>query len=102
LALTNNASRSFADVVLVGHHGSLTSSSESFVRFSGASHAIVQVGYLNRFSHPAQDVQQRWLNARARFWRTDIHGAVTVQSSLEGLKVQSESFRRKRYWHERD
>ena len=102
LALTNNASRSFADVVLVGHHGSLTSSSESFVRFSGASHAIAQVGYLNRFSHPAQEVQQRWLSARASFWRTDIHGAVTVQSSLEGLKVQSESFSRKRYWHERD
>ena len=102
LTLKNNASRSFADVVLVGHHGSLTSSSESFVRFSGASHAIAQAGYLNRFSHPAQEVQQRWLNARARFWRTDLHGAITVQSSLKGLKVQSESLSRKRYWHERD
>jgi len=102
LTLKNNARRSFADVVLVGHHGSLTSSSQSFVRFSGASHAIAQAGYFNRFSHPAQEVQQRWLSAGARFWRTDIHGAVTVQSSMEGLKVQSESFRRKRYWHERD
>jgi competence protein ComEC len=102
LTLKNNASRSFADVVLVGHHGSVTSSSESFIRFSGASHAIAQAGYLNRFSHPAQEVQQRWLSARARFWRTDIHGAVTVQSSLEGLKVQSESISRKRYWHERN
>lgn len=98
----NNLRRSFADVVLVGHHGSLTSSSQAFVRFLGASHAIAQAGYLNRFSHPAQEVQQRWLSARARFWRTDIHGAVTVESSLEGLNVQSESFRRKRYWHERD
>jgi competence protein ComEC len=102
LTLKNNANRSFADVVLVGHHGSVSSSSEAFIRFSGASHAIAQAGYLNRFSHPAQEVQQRWLSAHARFWRTDIHGAVTVQSSLEGLKVQSESFKRKRYWHERN
>lgn len=102
LTIESNARRSFADVVVVGHHGSLTSSSPSFVGFSGASHAIAQAGYLNRFSHPAQEVQQRWLSARARFWRTDIHGAVTVESGLEGLNVQSESFRRKRYWHERD
>jgi competence protein ComEC len=102
LTLENNSRRSFADVVLVGHHGSLTSSSQSFVDFAGASHAIAQAGYLNRFSHPTQEVQQRWLSARARFWRTDIHGAVTVLSSLDGLKVQSESFSRKRYWHERD
>lgn len=101
-SLKRHASHSFADVVLVGHHGSLTSSSQSFVRFLGASHAIAQVGYLNRFSHPAQEVQQRWLSARARFWRTDVHGAVTAESSLEGLKVQSESNRQKRYWHERD
>ena len=102
LTLKNNARRAFADVVLVGHHGSLTSSSPSFVRFLGASHAIAQAGYLNRFFHPAQEVQKRWLSAHARFWRTDVHGAVTAQSSLEGLNVHSESFRRKRYWHERD
>jgi competence protein ComEC len=102
LTLKNNASRAFADVVLVAHHGSLTSSSPSFVSFLGASHAIAQAGYLNRFSHPAQEVQKRWLSAHARFWRTDVHGAVTAQSSLEGLNVHSESFRRKRYWHERD
>ena len=102
LTIESNARRSFADVVVVGHHGSLTSSSPSLIGFSGASHAIAQAGYLNRFSHPAQEVQQRWLSAHARFWRTDIHGAVTVESGLEGLNVQSESFRRKRYWHERD
>jgi competence protein ComEC len=102
LTLKNNSRRSFADVVLVGHHGSLTSSSQSFIRFAGASHAIAQAGYLNRFSHPALEVQQRWLSARTHFWRTDLHGAVTVLSSLEGLNVQPESMRRKRYWHERD
>jgi competence protein ComEC len=102
MTLINKSRRPFADVVLVGHHGSLTSSSQSFVRYLGASHAIAQVGYLNRFSHPAPEVQQRWLNAHAHFWRTDVHGAVTVKSSLESLNVQSESFRRKRYWHERN
>lgn len=91
-----------ADVVVVAHHGSLTSSSPRFIQGVGAQHAIAQAGYLNRFSHPIPAIEQRWRAAGVRFWRTDTHGAVTVKSALMGLTVQSESKRNKRYWHERD
>ena len=91
----------FADVVLVGHHGSTTSSSPIFVLRSRAKHAITQAGYLNRFSHPALEVEERWKASQAKFWRTDNHGAVTVKSTQKGLNVGSESHFRKRYWHER-
>jgi competence protein ComEC len=90
-----------ADVVLVGHHGSTTSSSPIFVLRSRAKHAIAQAGYLNRFSHPALEVEERWKASRATFWRTDNHGAVTVKSTQQGLNVEAESRFRKRYWHER-
>jgi competence protein ComEC len=91
----------FADVVLVGHHGSNTSSSPLFVAQTRAQHAIAQVGYLNRFAHPTQDVERRWKAAQVQFWRTDHHGAMVVQSTQQGLNVRAESLMRKRYWHER-
>ena len=90
-----------ADIVVVPHHGSLTSSSPRFVKGLGARHAIAQAGYLNRFAHPAPEVEQRWREARSRFWRTDRHGAVTADSSHEGLRVYAQSLMRQRYWHER-
>ena len=91
-----------SDVVVVPHHGSLTSSAPVFVTNLQAQHAIAQSGYLNRFSHPAHEVERRWRQAKTEFWRTDNHGAVTVESSETGLRVYTESVRRKRYWHQRD
>lgn len=87
------------DVVLVPHHGSQTSSSENMVRALKASHAIAQVGYMNRFKHPAPSVQARWVDMGATFWRTDYHGAVTAYSTAHGLRVESQSETPKRYWH---
>lgn len=90
-----------ADLVVVAHHGSDTSSSPRFVQQLGAQHAIVQVGYLNRFGHPHPAIKQRWLEARVKFWQTDRHGAVLANSTPAGLSVQPYSQLRQRYWHQR-
>ncbi len=90
-----------ADLVMVAHHGSDTSSSQRFVQQIQAQHAIAQTGYLNRFGHPHLAIQRRWLDAQTRFWQTDRHGAVVAESLPEGLKVQAYSQLRQRYWHQR-
>ena len=90
-----------ADVVIVPHHGSETSSSQNFVSQVRARHAIVQSGYLNRFSHPAIAIQNRWRDGHALLWRTDQHGAITAQSKPSGLMLNAESESRRRYWHDR-
>ena len=90
-----------ADVIVVAHHGSMTSSSFEFVAKVGAQHAIAQAGFLNRFSHPAPEVIARWQASAAKFWRTDNDGAVTAESSEKGLHVLSQAKNRKRYWHDR-
>jgi competence protein ComEC len=88
-----------ADVVIVPHHGSATSSGAALVNASGAAHAIAQVGYLNRFRHPAASVRRRWQRAGAVFWRTDHHGAVIANSTAGGLAVHGHRERARRYWH---
>lgn len=90
-----------ADLVVVAHHGSDTSSSVRFVQQVQAQHAIAQNGYLNRFGHPHPAIQQRWLDAQAIFWQTDRHGAVVAESLPRALIVQSYSQLRQRYWHRR-
>jgi competence protein ComEC len=90
-----------ADLVVVAHHGSETSSSVRFVQQLRAQHAIAQTGYLNRFGHPHPAIRQRWLEAQTKFWHTDHHGAILAESSLRGLIVQNYSQLRQRYWHRR-
>lgn len=88
-----------ADVVIAGHHGSLTSSSALFVRKINAVHAIAQSGYLNRFKHPAPEVIARWNLSQTKFWRTDHHGAILVESYKDHLSVRAYRRMIRRYWH---
>ena len=49
-----------ADVLLVPHHGSLTSSSYAFVKAVRPQLAIFSAGYLSRFNHPHPEVEGRY------------------------------------------
>ena len=84
-----------ADVLLVPHHGSRTSSTPEFLAAVGARASVIPVGYRNRFGHPSAEVAAR---LPAPLWRTDREGAVTVR--LPALEVQGERRRRRRYWHD--
>jgi beta-lactamase superfamily II metal-dependent hydrolase len=54
-----------ADVLLVPHHGSKTSSSQTFIDAVQPKLALVSAGYRNRFGHPRADVLQRYLDSGA-------------------------------------
>ncbi|MBC2769585.1 DNA internalization-related competence protein ComEC/Rec2 [Pusillimonas sp. 7-48] len=86
------------DVVVAAHHGSRFSSSQAFVQATQPTHVISQNGWQNRYGHPAPAVQQRWEASGAHFWRTDWHGALTVDSTAAGLRVTAERVQHRRYW----
>jgi competence protein ComEC len=90
-----------ADVLLVPHHGSRTSSTPEFLAAVGAREAVIPVGYRNRFGHPKGDVVDRYLATGARLWRTDRDGAVTVRLAGEGVGITAWRTERRRYWHGR-
>lgn len=90
-----------ADVVLMAHHGSRTSSDPVFVAATGAAHAVAQAGYLSRYGHPSPEVVARWRAAGTRVHRTDSDGAVAFTSTSDGLAAVSERAARPRYWHAR-
>ena len=76
-----------ADIVLVPHHGSSTSSTQAFVDFVKPRHAVVSAGKLNRWKHPRLEVLRRYQVAGAEIWRTDDHGQITFTFDADGYRI---------------
>ena len=97
--LTRAADKLRADVLLVPHHGSRTSSTAEFIAAVAAPRVIFPVGYRNHFNHPRPEVMARYRNSAAQIYRTDLDGAVTVSLAAPALSIQTERNARRRYWH---
>jgi competence protein ComEC len=87
-----------ADVLLVPHHGSRTSSTPEFIAAVGAPDVIFPVGYRNRFGHPKDEVVERYRATGARLHRTDSDGAIRIALSPQGVALSHERDRQRRYW----
>jgi competence protein ComEC len=72
------------DVLKVGHHGSNTSSTASFLNTIRPDVAVISVGRNNRFGHPHQDVLDRLTQMDAKVYRTDLHGAILFDFTHRG------------------
>jgi competence protein ComEC len=88
-----------AEVLLVPHHGSRTSSSAELLSAVSPQHAIAAVGYRSRFGHPHPEVLGRYAAAGLEPLRTDRDGAVTVRLGAGAPALEAERARRARYWH---
>ncbi len=89
-----------ADVLLVPHHGSRTSSSAEFLAAVQPAAAVIPVGYRNRFRHPNAEVLERYMNAGILLRRTDLEGAVTVHIMQENIEIKTQRRQYSRYWHD--
>ncbi|CAB3712975.1 hypothetical protein LMG22037_04178 [Paraburkholderia phenoliruptrix] len=67
-----------AQVLVVPHHGSKTSSTEPFLDSIDPLVALFQVGYRNRFHHPSAGVLARYTARHIELGRSDADGAVRV------------------------
>jgi competence protein ComEC len=87
-----------ADVVVVPHHGSATSSSTEFVAAVRPRFAIVSAAHDGRWAFPRPEVTRRWERAGARMLLTADSGAIEIALSRAGLQIRTERDARKRYW----
>jgi competence protein ComEC len=74
-----------ANLLKVGHHGSVNATTAELVASARAQFAIISVGSGNSFGLPRREVLQRLEEAGTRVYRTDIDGAVTFY--LDGHTV---------------
>jgi competence protein ComEC len=81
-------------VLKVAHHGSRSSSSARFLRELHPQVALVSVGRGNLFGHPAPDVLARLTALGALVFRTDLDGAITIETDGHVLDVRAWSGKR--------
>ena len=62
------------DILKVGHHGSNTSSSKSFINSINPKYSIISVGKNNRYGHPHKEVINNLSNSK--IYRTDRDGSI--------------------------
>jgi competence protein ComEC len=89
-----------ADVLLVPHHGSKTSSSADFLDAVKPTFALVQAGYRNRFGHPAPPVMERYRERNIHVVDNAHCGAARWTSAQPDV-VQCERDLSLRYWRHR-
>jgi competence protein ComEC len=87
-----------SEVLLVPHHGSRTSSTAEFIAAVAPRWAVVPVGYRSRFGHPTREVLERYRAAGISILRTDLDGAVRIQLTSKGVRVNAERSSAPRYW----
>lgn len=73
-----------ADLVVIPHHGSKSSSSSGFTQAVSPLYAVVSAGYRNRYGFPHPDVVQRWNSVGAEVMNTAKLGAIEVHIAADG------------------
>ena len=99
--LVRRGALSPADIVLIPHHGSRTSSSELFVSMIRPKVAIVSAGFNNRWGFPKADVVNAWRRAGAEVLNTATSGAISYRVCRdEGMRLLSlHRQEARRFWH---
>ena len=87
-----------ADLLLVPHHGSKTSSTPALLDAVQPRIALVQAGYRNRFGHPAGEVVARYAERGIEVVDSAHCGAARWSSAHPG-NVRCERQEGRRYWH---
>lgn len=66
------------DVLKIGHHGSMTSTSDELLKELRPSLAIISCGKNNRFNHPHKETIDKLKEYRIKYLRTDISGTIRI------------------------
>lgn len=70
-----------SDVLKVGHHGSKTSTTLSFLNKVAPTYAIISVGKDNSYGHPSDTIMKRLNNKNIKIYRTDQQGVIIAESN---------------------
>jgi competence protein ComEC len=77
------------DVLMIAHHGSSTSSSNTFLKAVNPSIAVISAGADNQFGHPAKDTLERISTAGIKtIFRTDLNGSITFSMGTTASSIR--------------
>jgi len=78
-----------ADILVVPHHGSKTSSSAEFIAQLNPKIAIVSAGFLNRWGMPVTEVVKRYQQYNVPLFNSAESGQIIIKFSEKGMSKQT-------------
>ncbi len=88
-----------ADIILVPHHGSKTSSGDDFIRSVAAEVGFISAGYRNRFGFPKQDIMSRYESHGVKTFVSYKSGELSAKFAETGLIIEQYRSKTRRFWH---
>ena len=82
-----------AEVMVIPHHGSKTSSSSAFIHAVAPQLGVITSGYRNRFHHPHSEVVTRYTAQGIRVVNTVDTGALTLYFSADNAPFTQSAWR---------
>lgn len=79
------------DILHVGHHGSSSSTNETFLEEIKPEAAVISVGRDNDYGHPTETVINRLEAIGADIYRTDLMGTLEIQTDGAGFEILTPS-----------
>lgn len=76
-------------VLKVAHHGSNHSSSQEFLNHVQPEIALISLGVDNSYGHPGEETMERLEKTKAKIYRTDTMGTITILSDGKKLDIQT-------------
>lgn len=80
------ARTSGAEILKVGHHGSRTSSSPTFLAKVKPEVAVIMAGAKNSYGHPHKETLDKFEQSKTKVYRTDLDGTIVV--TTDGKKYE--------------
>lgn len=77
-----------AEILHVGHHGSATSTSFTWLREVQPELAVISCGRTNPYGHPAAETLSRLQSLKIKSLRTDTDGTLTFAMTQEGFTLR--------------
>lgn len=78
-----------SNILILGHHGSSSSTSSTFLNTVAPDFALASSGFANAYHHPSQIVQNRLSAHRIALWRTDTQGAINFRFNEKSIQAAS-------------
>lgn len=75
------------DVLKVGHHGSLSSTTQDFLDAVSPSIAVISCGAGNKYGHPLPQILERLEKSGIKVYRTDLDGSIVLRSDGKEFTV---------------
>lgn len=73
------------DVLVLGHHGSATSTSWDFLAQTVPTYAVISCGADNSYGHPNAETMEKMESMDIEIFRTDLQGTIVADSSGSGI-----------------